>query len=526
VSHRTTPVDEEAPPPAGTVPAEAPARDADEKPEASPAGEASDSDKADKAEKKRKKAEKLAEDAHRPLDAWERYRALSDAYDSQIDLVDLADHKARFALIIMGGLNAAFFVLGTRPEVLDAIPKGFRASMGGYLAIYALVALYFFIQAIESLRPRAGAPQVPYPGEAGLQDHPMGLRFYEDVLRRDLEAYRRAWREVHIGQLNAEVAVQLHVLSRINRAKYAALGRLYQGLQIMTVMAGGLLIAVGYFMFTAPKAEGLPPASRVGTGAAAPAGLGAPARLTGAVREPSGIAFHPRLGRLFVVGDEGRLAELDTDGRLIASHAVPGDLEGVAVHTPSGNLLLLEESRSELIWFDPAAKREVKRWRVDAAAVLGRSPGDPKEGFEGLAFREEPGRPGGGVFYLVHQRAPAAVVTLAFDPSLPAGRLGEEAVVGRLLLEGHGDLTAATYSESLGRLLVIAERKDRILVLGEDGGVEEEVTLPGVQQEGLAFDGDGQLWVADDRAGLLRFVDALPVFASRSAAPGGRLQGR
>src|SRR5713101_889484 len=61
-----------------------------------------------------KKQKKALKDAHRPLDSWERYRALTDVLDEAIDLVDLADHKARFALIIMTATNAVILLLGAR----------------------------------------------------------------------------------------------------------------------------------------------------------------------------------------------------------------------------------------------------------------------------------------------------------------------------------------------------------------------------------------------------------------------------
>ncbi|HLA77720.1 MAG TPA: hypothetical protein VJU18_09095, partial [Vicinamibacteria bacterium] len=183
-----------------------------------------------KERKRRRRAEKQAADRHRPLDSWERYRAMVDTLEDANDLIDLADHKARFALVIMGALNAILLIAGTRAEIRDAVPEGLRPYGAIYLGVYAFVAVYFVMQAIESLRPRKAHPHLPYPGEAAFEDFPMGLRFYEDILERDLEAYRRAWREVHIGQVNAELAVQLHGLARINQAKYAALRRLYGGL--------------------------------------------------------------------------------------------------------------------------------------------------------------------------------------------------------------------------------------------------------------------------------------------------------
>lgn len=42
----------------------------------------------------------------RRLEPWERYRALDDTLDHMRDVSDMGDQKARFALIIMGALNA------------------------------------------------------------------------------------------------------------------------------------------------------------------------------------------------------------------------------------------------------------------------------------------------------------------------------------------------------------------------------------------------------------------------------------
>jgi hypothetical protein len=199
--------------------------------------------------KLKKKQKKLLKDAHRPLDSWERYRALTDVLDEALELVDLADHKARFALIIMGAINAVLFIVGTRTDVLWQLPAWARAWLSAAFVVYLVIALYFFFQAIESLRPRKSQPQVRYAGESGLEDHPLGIRFYEDILSRDVEAYRRAWRDVHIGQLNAELAVQAHALAAINQAKFNALRRLYRGLHIMILMGGGLLAMAALYLF-------------------------------------------------------------------------------------------------------------------------------------------------------------------------------------------------------------------------------------------------------------------------------------
>ena len=142
------------------------------------------------------------------------------------------------------------------------------------------------------------------------------------------------------------------------------------------------------------------------------------------VKEPSGIAFHPPNGHLFVVGDEGALSELDAEGKVLNTTKIEAQIEDVTVHTPTGLLVFISESRSELILYDPATRQERKRWPLDLDAMLGTSVTDRNQGFEGVVFRPEAGRPGGGVFYLTHQRAPAMVIALQLDPAVPGAAAG------------------------------------------------------------------------------------------------------
>ena len=176
------------------------------------------------------------DEAGKPLDPWQRYKALSDTLDAEQDLVDLADHKARFALIILSALNAAILIGATKSPggITTATRAGITVAV--MLGIYAMCALYFFLQSIETLRPRGTPPRRPLPLEP-LADLPMGMRYYEDILMRTAEEYQHTWSVLRIDNLNAELAGQIHIVARINRAKYGALRRLYFGLKVMTILA-------------------------------------------------------------------------------------------------------------------------------------------------------------------------------------------------------------------------------------------------------------------------------------------------
>ena len=115
---------------------------------------------------------------HRLLDSWEKYRALTDTLDEAVELVDLGDHKARFALIIAGALNVFLFALGASTDVFDNIPSPFRLPVATLAGLYAVLAIYVLVQAIESLRPRRAQPYVHYSADTGgYEEYPLGLRF-------------------------------------------------------------------------------------------------------------------------------------------------------------------------------------------------------------------------------------------------------------------------------------------------------------------------------------------------------------
>lgn len=205
-----------------------------------PAWVGEESDK--QARKAHKRETRFRRESERRPDSFERFRILMETVSEGRQVVDLADHKARYALVIMGVLNAGVFFLMSRAHLIAALPHSIKPWLIGALIAYVALSFVFVLHAIDCLRPR----QLHYsqllssagPPARGVR---RGLMYWEAIAGYELAVYRREWDSVRMDQINGEVVVIVHRLAHLIRAKYAALGRLYAGLVILVVLAGMLL---------------------------------------------------------------------------------------------------------------------------------------------------------------------------------------------------------------------------------------------------------------------------------------------
>lgn len=212
-----------------------------------PPDENEEKDERDGKDAKRRDKESRRNEAEQGrLEPSFRYRALLNAVEAGQDLIDLADKKARFSLVIISVLNAVALVLVVRGgETVVPRTGAWGLIVQGELVVYVSVTVYYIWQAIEALRPRGAAgasrdtlPATVVPGES------MRVLFHSDVVRREKAAYRRIWDQLRMDNINAELADQLHTVSQINQSKYAALTRLYLGVSIMTAMLTVTLVTI------------------------------------------------------------------------------------------------------------------------------------------------------------------------------------------------------------------------------------------------------------------------------------------
>lgn len=197
------------------------------------------------ARKRRKQEEKLRSDAERPPKSLERWRILMEVVDEGRRVVELADHKARYALVVMGVLNAGVFLVLSRAHLISGLSSELKPWLIGLLVVYAGLTCLFVFHAIDCLRPRR--LRLDSSTEEGNPHEPLGLLHWEFIGACDLGAYQRAWSTVRMEQLNGEVVVIAHNLARLIAAKYRALGRLYRGLSVLVVLAALQLIVYAGF---------------------------------------------------------------------------------------------------------------------------------------------------------------------------------------------------------------------------------------------------------------------------------------
>jgi hypothetical protein len=198
-------------------------------------------------ERRRQKEADLALDT-RLLQPWERYRALVDHYDSLQDAAEHGDRKTRFALLILGSLNAINLVIAMRGDAIG-LPQSSGSLMIGYLACYAMLSLGCCFCAIAALRPRMS--------DAGNADRVWGgrrpLRFPEPITTQTLDEYRENWRTAEVGRLTHELASLVYATAESNRRKLRALQRVYVGLYVLVVLTAGLVAALAWSgLFAAP----------------------------------------------------------------------------------------------------------------------------------------------------------------------------------------------------------------------------------------------------------------------------------
>jgi len=227
--------------------------------------------------------------------------------------------------------------------------------------------------------------------------------------------------------------------------------------------------------------------------------------------EPSGICFHPLRKTLFVVSDEGEIAEIETDGTPVFNLKIPGDLEDVTVHPETGLLYLVREGEDVILEFDPDKKEVTREFPINREYqgnpnFLEKKVDEYDNGVESIAFVLAPEHPEGGTFYMGNQWDPSCIMEVLVPLKSSKAKTAEARII-RVLTFEIDDPAAIFYDSKTGLLNVVSDADNILVELTLDGKFIKEYAFPGNEQEGLARDDEGYLYIAQDSGGIIKIKD-------------------
>jgi hypothetical protein len=227
--------------------------------------------------------------------------------------------------------------------------------------------------------------------------------------------------------------------------------------------------------------------------------------------EPSGIVFHPGRETLFVVGDDGDICEIHTDGTLVKQNRIrSADFEGITCDPSTGLLYIAIEGEEKIIEVDPEDLGVLREFAIDRTfrgALVLKAGG---QGIEAITFVADSNHPQGGTFFVTNQgfdldnnEDPSAIFELEV-PLRPGSASDTVAKVVRYFSVGVIDLSGLFYDAISGHLYVVSDATNTLFEVTRQGKIVQAYAFPGENQEGIAVDANGFLYIAQDSGGIIK----------------------
>ncbi|MFC1715747.1 SdiA-regulated domain-containing protein [Candidatus Poribacteria bacterium] len=227
--------------------------------------------------------------------------------------------------------------------------------------------------------------------------------------------------------------------------------------------------------------------------------------------EPSGIVFHPQRGTLFVVGDLGDICEIQTNGALVKQkHIRDSDFEGVTCDPATGLLYIAIEGEERILEVSPESFEVLREFAIprtfQGKTVLKAG----EQGIEGITFVPDEDHPEGGTFYVNNQsfdpdsmEDPSAIFQIQLPLKSGSGKELEAEIV-RYFTPGVVCLSGIHYDSVSQRLYVVSNSTNTFLEITMAGELANFYAFPGSEQEGIAIDEEGYMYIAQDTGGVVK----------------------
>lgn len=228
-------------------------------------------------------------------------------------------------------------------------------------------------------------------------------------------------------------------------------------------------------------------------------------------RQPSGIVFHPKKETLFVVGDLGDICEIQTDGTLVKQkHLSDADYEGITCDPTTGLLYLAIEGEERIVEVNPDGFEILRSFIIPRTFKEKTVLKAGKQGIEGITFIPDENHPEGGTFYIVNQsfdpddlEDPSAVYNIQLPLKSGIGKKLKAKITGYFTPDITG-FSCIHYDGGSQRLYVVSNATNTFLEFTLTGELANFYAFPGENQEGIAIDKEGYMYIAQDTGGIVK----------------------
>ena len=208
------------------------------------------------------------------------------------------------------------------------------------------------------------------------------------------------------------------------------------------------------------------------------------------IPEASGIDYCQDSGTLVVANDEGKYYEIDTKGKILKMKNLGNhDLEGV-VCLKKSYIFAVEDRGLLIVDRKTGTKKSVAlNTMLDGKRV---KLTDKKRGIEGIAKD-------GNRLYLAKQskkKKKSLVGVFKYSPFPPS--------LKSIIKPNVADIAGLCYYNK--KLYMVSDKKDKILIYNpKNKKITQKIKLPKGAWEGITFDKDGVLYLADDDGRVVKF---------------------
>ena len=217
------------------------------------------------------------------------------------------------------------------------------------------------------------------------------------------------------------------------------------------------------------------------------------------IPEASGICYSKISDSLFIANDEGTIFEISTNGKVLKEKYIGDyDLEGVACDDEKGLLLFAVEGKDNILVvlqenLEITKEVSIKR-KFKGIKLLKKN---KKHGLEAITIAD-------GKILLSNQskkKWPDEDASVVFEVE---NIESEKTKIKKIYDHGYIDIAGLTYKDE--KLYMVSDKKNLLIVYDlKNEYTIKTVKLPEFAQEGICFDKNNALYIADDEGQVFKF---------------------